>query len=166
MEDQRGSYRSGGGELAGVQEDDRWPVGSGGVGGDLGLEQGAEKRRGWGGGASNEIRVRASPPPSSPLGLYTARAANGPTVICGPCRVARRAEASAQARPATCRGPARARFQPCRAVLGPGRNAVPQAVPRAHGLHAHLYPQQSRCDVPLIHAEIEAFNKKNASLRL
>ena len=34
VQDERGSCRSGGGELAGEQEDDRWPVGSGGVGGD------------------------------------------------------------------------------------------------------------------------------------
>ena len=77
---------------------------------------GEGERRGWGWGAApNEIRVRASPPPAATLGLYTARAANGPAVVCGPYRAARRAEASAQARPATCRGPARACFQPCRA---------------------------------------------------
>ena len=86
------------------------------------------------GAAPNEIRVRASSPPAAALGLYTAWAANGPAVFCWPCHAARRAEA----RPATCRGPARARFQPCQAVLGPGRIAVPRVVPQTHGLHAHL----------------------------
>ena len=66
MQDERGACRSGGGELAGVQEDDRWAVAGGerrrrrrlGFGAGCG-EAGAGgegERRGWGWGAApNEL---------------------------------------------------------------------------------------------------------------
>ena len=44
-------------------------------------------------------------------------------------------------------GPARARWPPCRAVLGPGQNAEPWAGPRARGLHGHLYTQAASFDI-------------------
>jgi hypothetical protein len=62
-----------------------------------------------------------------------ARAAPCPSRFHGPCRAARRAEAKAQARPATGLGPARAGpFGPCRARAGPQSRASGRAVgPRA-----------------------------------
>ena len=83
-----------------------------------------------------------------PLAYILARAAAEPVVVSGPGRAARRAKASAQAWPATCHGPAHARFPPCRAVLGPRQITVLWAVPRAHKLHAHLYLQQRGRLVP------------------
>ena len=62
-----------------------------------------------------------------------------PAVKSVPCRAAQRAEGSAQARPATCFGPARTQLGSGRAVLGPGQMTVLWAVPLARGLHAHLY---------------------------
>jgi len=55
-----------------------------------------------------------------------------------PCRAAQRAEGLAQARPATCFGPARAQLGSGRAVLGPGQMTVLWAVSLACGLHAQL----------------------------
>jgi hypothetical protein len=71
------------------------------------------------------------------VGLYSQRG-NGPRpclqLASGPGRAARRAEATAQARPATCLGPARAHlpYGPCHARAGPNFRASGRALgPRA-----------------------------------
>jgi hypothetical protein len=116
VEDERGSCRSGGGDLAGVQEDGWYLVGSGGVGGLAKIRVwgtvGTGERSGAGGeGERRRMGLGLGRPLS--LAYILARVANGPTVVSGPGRATRRAEALAQARPSTCHGPTRARFPPC-----------------------------------------------------
>jgi len=74
-----------------------------------------------------------------------------PAVKSVPCRAVQRAEGSAQARPATCFGPARAQLGSGRAVLGPGQMTVLWAVPLARGLHAQLYLVERRMPAYYVH---------------